>query len=421
MSSLNKHGRLKFNPDEPNANCSNSVGAYLLDGYGLQLTSTMVDGDTQALDVFLHGFDQTISNEDGYLYVDFVNDLLNEDGYLQVSIQDSDITVDVDIFQYEEDTQHVSGDIGDFMLSIKLDDINGSNAAYLANANGDYQGLFTNTKGELYTHDTDAYGALLQVIDGLNNISFDPAITTGDGYLYVTVTNPTPSASEFAEDTLHVTGDVGTFGLSIKLDDINGSNAAFLAGTNGDYQGFFTNTKGELYVHDTDAYGALLDVIDGLDTINFDPSLVNQDGYLIVDIGDAVNVSTTTELEVVDCPLPDGYTGLQSFIADSYRRLWTNDAAAVGGKTTVATVTSTAALLVPMNSRPGRVKIIFQNKGDAVVYVGFDSGVTADDTATGGFEVDCGDVLTLDVSECLDLYVVTPSGETSTVKIIELA
>jgi hypothetical protein len=386
----------------------------LRDGYGLQLTSTLVDVDTQALDVFLHGFDQSISNEDGYLYVDFSDDLLSPDGYLNVSIG-SPIEVNVDVIQYAEDSAHVSGDIGNFNLSIRLDDINGSNAAFLAGTEGDYQGFFTNEKGELYTHDEDAYGALLDIVAGLDNINFDASLVNEDGYLYVdfsddllnqdgylqvVVTNPTPSASEYAEDTPHVSGDYGSFMLSVRNDADTS-----LVDSDGDYAPLQVNNVGRLKVD--------MDWSSNIPT--------NPDGYLFVDIGNAsaIQVDTVLETEIVDCPLPDGYSGSQSFIADSYRRLWVNTSSAVAGSTSVATVTDTAALLT--TALDGRTRMIIQNKGEYTVFLGFDANVTASDTATGGIELGCQDSLALEVSSCIDLYAITESGGSAVVKIMQLA
>jgi len=305
MSSLTRHGRLKFNTSDIDGTCSDNIGVFLRDGYGSQLTSTDVDA-YQALDVYIRG-------------------PVNDDGYVMVSIQDADINLDVDISQY-------------------------------------------------------------------------------------------------AEDTAHVTGDLGDFNLSIRLDDLTADNSANLAGTDGDYQGFFTNEKGELYVHDEDAYGKLCEIVTGLDDINFDPSITNEDGYLFVDIsGTPLQVDTITEMEIMDCPLVDGYTGLQSFTGDSHRRLWVNNSSAIAGSVSAVDVDETASLLLSGGALGGRTRILLQNKGEEIVYIGFDSGVTADDTATGGFELDCGDVLALEISECISLYAITPTATGAKVKVIETA
>jgi hypothetical protein len=292
MSGLSRYGKLKFNPEFPDAYCSDNLGVYLRDGYGLQLTSTLVDLDTQALDVYLHGFDQTISNEDGYLYVDFTNDLLNQDGYLQV----------ITATDKAEDTPHVSGDLGSFVLAVR--------------------------------NDTDTS----------------------------------------------------------------------LVDANGDYAPFQVNNVGRLKVD-----------MDWSDNVP-----LNDDGYLIVDVrGTLITVDTQFETEIVDCPLTDGYSGTQSFIADSFRRLWVNTSSAVAGSTATASVADTAALLVAGLS--GRTRMILQNKGDSTAYIGFANTVTADDNATtGGFELLCGDSLSLEISECIDLYAITLSGETTKIKIIQL-
>lgn len=95
-------------------------------------------------------------------------------------------------------------------------------------------------------------------------------ITQTGGALDVNIAGGSITVTEndvYAEDSAHTTGDDGTFNLSIRIDDISVDNSALTAGTNGDYQGFFTNDKGELYVKATDT-DALLTTIDSvLDSI----------------------------------------------------------------------------------------------------------------------------------------------------------
>lgn len=298
MSGLTRHGRLKFNLTDIDGNCSDNIGVFLRDGYGLQLTSTEVDVDTQALDVFLHGFDTSISNEDGYLYVDLVDDLLNDDGYVEVFVTNP-TTVNID--------------------------------------------------------------------------------------------------AEYAEDSPHSSGDIGSFSLAVRND-----SETSLVDTDGDYAPFQVNDVGRLKVD-----------VDWSDNIP-----VNNDGYLHVDVGE-IEVATTFETEIIDCPLPDGYTGSQSFIADSHRRLWVNNSSAVAGSAQTVTVNTTASTLLS-SELTGRTRILIQNMGDEGVYLGFDGTVTADNTSTGGFYLDCGDVLTLEISECLSLYGITETG-TADVKVLETA
>ena len=91
-------------------------------------------------------------------------------------------------------------------------------------------------------------------------------ITQTGGALDVNIASGSITVTEedvYAEDSAHTSGDKGSFGLSIRIDDISVDNSALLAGTNGDYQGTFTNTKVEMYVKATDT-DALLTTIDSV-------------------------------------------------------------------------------------------------------------------------------------------------------------
>lgn len=279
--SLNRHGRLKFDPLSANIDgyCNDNVGVYLRDGYGLQLTSTTVD-DCQALDTFIKDFAEDLTNIDGYLFVDVINQ--------------------------------------------------------------------PPTSPDAYVH--DGYGNQISsklCPDGRRALDVHIACpVNNDGYVLV---------------------DIGD--ASVMIDEV-------------------------ICVKGTTLDGYM------------------DDGYAPVKVG----------TRVVDCPLPlevaDGYSA--DMISDLYRRLYVNTAPNIAGITTVASVDNSASLLVS-SGLSGRVRILIQNKGEEIVYLGFSSGVSADDTPTGGFELDCGDVLDIELGDCIDLYAVTPTSLGSTVKIMELA
>jgi hypothetical protein len=124
------------------------IGSNLLDGYGLQLTSTTI-GPNQALDVFVEGFNTSSVNKDGYLIVDLSNNLLGPDGYLQVSAVNQP---NMDLFA--EDSAHTSGDIGSFVLGVR----------------NDLDTLLTNNNFDYSAFAVDAYGHLkIDLYDGYAN------------------------------------------------------------------------------------------------------------------------------------------------------------------------------------------------------------------------------------------------------------
>ena len=91
------------------------------------------------------------------------------------------------------------------------------------------------------------------------------AITQTGGALDVNIASGTVIITPegiHLEDDAHTSGDEGSFSLSVRIDDIDGANSALLAGTNGDYQGTFTNAKGELWVKDADVLSELQGGID---------------------------------------------------------------------------------------------------------------------------------------------------------------
>lgn len=157
----------------------------------------------------------------------------------ELLVKDDDIETAIENISHAEDAAHVSGDLGNMALAVR-NDSEGS----LVDTDGDYAPLQVDSVGRL------------RVIADLDYT--DPA--------------------NHDEDAAHVSGDTGNFALSIRMDDVDGSNSALLAGTEGDYQGFFTNDKGELHVRDNDS-------VDLLTTIDADTSAIAVDtAAMVVDL-----------------------------------------------------------------------------------------------------------------------------------------
>ena len=195
---------------------SDSVGAYLRSDDGTLLTHT-TDGSREALDVYTElGNASDVAYSAGDLGAmalavrsDAGGSLVSADGdYSPLSLDSSgalrvNAVVNVDsLSDYAEDSAHSSGDIGGFVLSIKIDDITADNSALLAGTNGDYQGVFTNSKGEMYSHDTDAIALLTTIDSDIDNI------------------NTVISALSHAEDAAHVSGDTGMMALAVRNDTL---------------------------------------------------------------------------------------------------------------------------------------------------------------------------------------------------------
>lgn len=87
---------------------------------------------------------------------------------------------------------------------------------------------------------------------------------------------------------------------------------------------------------------------------------------------------------------------------------------------TVTSVSSTAA--DPLTAAlTDRVSLSIRNKStDTTIYLGPTSSVTADDTATGGWEIGPNEDFNIDLDDSEVFYLITASGS-ATVKILEIA
>ncbi len=90
-------------------------------------------------------------------------------------------------------------------------------------------------------------------------------------------------------------------------------------------------------------------------------------------------------------------------------------------KITAVTVTDTAAN--PLASAfTDRVSLSIRNKSATdIVYFGKDLTVTADDTATGGWEIGPNEDFNIDLDSSNNFTLITTSGQSATVKILEIA
>lgn len=164
-----------------------------------------------------------------------------QDGGNVISIDDAggSITVDGTVTsllasQHLEDDPHVSGDTGIFALSVRSDA-----AASTAGTDGDYAGLITDSTGRLWTTTTVLNGAgaaAVNIQDGGNSITID------DGGGSITVDGILTFAGQYAEDTPHVSGDLGLFSLGVR-----NTGFADLTSTTLDYSAFAVAAKGALY------------------------------------------------------------------------------------------------------------------------------------------------------------------------------
>lgn len=148
------------------------------------------------------------------------------------------VTADV-TFDYAEDSPHVSGDIGAFVLGVRNDA-----AATLTSANGDYSPFATDLAGRIGIADL---GGSVSVDDNGGSLTVDGTVTVlqGTSPWVVSGTVISDVAFDYAEDSVHVSGDIGAFTLGVRND----ANAV-LTSASGDYSPFSVTSTGALNIAD---------------------------------------------------------------------------------------------------------------------------------------------------------------------------
>jgi len=319
---------------------SDSVGAYVRSSDGTLITST-TDGGAERLDVNTelgHSEDAAhVSGDTGVMALvvrsDAGGSLVDTDGdysALQVDATGAlrvNATVNVDAnSDYAEDSAHVSGDIGGFVLAVRQDTLASS-----VSADGDYGSFKLDSVGSLYTRDSIAAG-ILTTIDA-DTGSIDSTLT----------------ALTKAEDSVHVSGDQGIMGLAVRNDTL-----ATLTSADGDYAPLQVNAEGALYAY-----------ISGSDplTVN-DSALANT---AIASASNTLDTANTAE-DVVTAPLSN------------------------------------------------RKYLFLQNMDNRKIYIGA-TGVT---TATG-FPLSPGSLMEMRLGAAVDIEFVGSTGKTPEIRTLELS
>ena len=159
-----------------------------------------------------------------------------------ISVDDNGGSLTVDFLgQFAEDSPHVSGDTGVFVLTVRND----ANAAFTS-ANGDYSPIAVNSAGAV------------AIQDGGNSITVDGTVTVNQGTSPWIVSGTVTTQYQYAEDSGHTSGDIGAFVLAVRND----ANAV-LTSTNLDYSPFSVTSSGALNI--ADAGGSI--TVDGTVTV----------------------------------------------------------------------------------------------------------------------------------------------------------
>lgn len=301
----------------------------------------------------------------------------------------ADLTAAFD-FTYAEDTAHTTGDVGAFTLGIRNDA-----RASLTSADGDYSGFAVDAAGRLITSTekaedaAHASGDFGQFILGVRNDAnatltsadgdYSPLATDSAGRLKVVAT----FGSNYAEDSAHVSGDIGDYVLAVRQDALASSTSA-----DGDYASFKVNSRGALY---TQPVGNVAD--DAADSEN------------------PVKVGSRAETGALSA-VSDGDRA--DLLSDDFRRVYVNSGANVAVEDTAVSVTTTATAL-PATALTGRRKIYIQNLDNQEIFLG-GSGVTT----ANGLRIAAGGVFEDEVGDDVGLFAITASG-TADVRVFELA
>lgn len=89
------------------------------------------------------------------------------------------------------------------------------------------------------------------------------------------------------------------------------------------------------------------------------------------------------------------------------------------GKITVMSI-STTAVKIPSTPLANRNSMSVHNKSNTLtLYIGFDNGVTADDTSTGGWEIPPGGFFNTDITDNIEIWGISTGS--ITIKVLELA
>lgn len=297
-----------------------------------------------------------------------------------------------------EDSAHVSGDYGSFVLGVRND------AGTLMAADGDYIPL-----------SIDANGAL-RVAASVN------------------------FAGDYAEDSAHVSGDIGLFGLGVRRD-VRSS----MVDTDGDYSGYQFTSNGDMRVRDDDANTTLSSIDTSLNNIEADAdemntslnnieadademntSLNNIEGYIndLRKAEDSIHASGDYGIQSLavrkdaqgsNAGSDGDYSSLLTWSEGSLKTVDIFNSSVLQQQVSVADT----ATLLPAASLANRRRILVQNVDNTSCWIG--SASVTDTGATGGIEVPKGGHIELEAGPACSIYAIAAAGDTVNVRVLECA
>jgi len=187
------------------------------------------------------------------------------------------------------------------------------------------------------------------------------------------------TATEYAEDAAHTSGDLGQFMLAVR-NDANTS----LVDTDGDYAPLQVDSTGRLKVSGS---------------FSLEGQYAEDSAHTTGDTG-IYNLSVRADQPLVSTSATGDYA---SQTVDSYNRSWVNTGANIAITNGAQTVTTTSGLLV--TAAAGRRTMLIQNLGNKAMFIGA-SGVSA----SNGVRIAAGGNTQLEIGPDLPLHAVAESG-----------
>lgn len=220
-----------------------------------------------------------------------------------------------------------------------------------------------------------------------NDGDYAPLQVDATGRLKVDATFATSFDFVYPEDQAAADADPGAYVLTVRQD-----TPAVTTSNDGDFQSFKTDNVGRLWTHS---------IIDGD---------VADDA---ADAGNPIKVGTRSEWGALAAISANNDRA--DLISDKYRRLYVNNGANVAAASAAVSVTSAGVNLVTAGNLAGRRQILIQNLGNRAIYVG-PSGVSI----TSGIRIAANANVTLEVGQDINLFGITDTTAQD-VRVLELA
>lgn len=374
MSSLGKYA---ITIDPTDLTNGDSIAAYLTSAAGVLLESATINGNESLWTVSASEFVEDTAHTSGDRGVqvlsvrhdDDATGVVSADGDYAPLLVDATgrlkVSASIDVVSnttYAEDSPFTNGDQGDAVLLVRQDTL-----ATSTSADGDYGSFKSTSLGELYVFDTTTHTTLTSILTELQN-------------------------TNYAEDSPHVSGDLGVMSLAVR-NDVVGS----LVSANGDYAPLQVDAAGSLRVVGTFTLtsqfaedSAHVSGDSGIHTLSVRKDALSTNVSADGDYASNLQWSEGS-LKVVDIPNIAVTTAAVS--VDN----------TVGGTSLGASIAN-------------RRSIQIQNRGLTAVFVGV-TGVTT----ASGIEVPRGAVQQLDLGPAVTLFAIAPTAVASDVRVMQIS